>query len=774
MKQLLAFLLSMVAAPVFAQTLVAIPTHPTPGIQLSWTAGGAATVSRWTDANSTPVTIGSGAGSFLDSTAIPNTIYYYSVAGQNNVAIGVISDLTLPFNCPPMVPVDPSKLGVDRTETFQGADGKIVSFTIQAPVTSSIINVPPCNGAGGCSDYTNVNAALASNGTLVQLSAGDYHFNNPAWAPGFNFNIFLSGTDTILAGAAVASGAEPTTRLFFNQGGPSTANQVVGLTMTGNRHLVRNVSIDWDFPTALPGIVTDVDSTHQKFTVNNGAYYIPDPANPPVLAIPLDAYYLTNKSYNQQTGARASGLSVFNPNFSVDGLYYYTINGKVLPNNTEAVAFVQTRIAINDGSFALNTSLENIRIYGGGGPGVIQGGSSQGLRMSNVVIERKPDALLSPGEQPRYVSLVGDNDSNASLGSVLIENSQFGYIEDDTYYARGASFQLQTLSSTSGFVMNTASLVINHSPGANDIFVFQDPATYKQIGSPVLATWTHVGSVWTFSFPAVPELAAYVGASAGNLPIVGEPLWSSPNVVVRNVCSHDNHGHIGFLQSNGLVENSVLANSYFGSVLYGINVNAIPGGLAIGNDGPGATNHIWRNNKIIGVGYGRTDLQTIWAPTVVSNNYLQTGQLTAALGTGGVTNTGFYPPGYTNANFQIYNNFISNTPGLCISIVGANNVGVVGNICVDANAIPNEPTFTTTLCGGHSCCGAFSQGVQPAGANQPWCLDKIPAQGAIMITNSRNVDATSTPNVFLGTSSGLFVDTPTVSTDNIIGSRFIH
>ena len=140
--------------------------------------------------------------------------------------------------------------------------------------------------------------------------------------------------------------------------------------------------------------------------------------------------------------------------------------------------------------------------------------------------------------------------------------------------------------------------------------------------------------------------------------------------------------------------------------------------------------------------------------------------------------TGFFAPGYTNAAFQIYGNFISNTNGLCITVTSANNVGVVNNICVDANQVAYEPTFTTTLCtvggGNHSCCGALSQPWQVAGVNQPWCLAKIAAQGAIMITNSRNIDATSTPNIFLGTSAGLFIDTPTVTKDNIIGSRFIH
>lgn len=778
MKALAALLLSCTSA--FAQfgALTAVPTHPTPGIQLSWVSapGGVLNVNRWTDGG-TPTLIATTTGtSYLDSTAVANTIYYYSVSqggASTNTFPAVVSDLTLPFNCPSMVPIDPTKLGVDRTETFQSANGTIVSFTILAPnpavAGANIVNVPPCNGAGGCSDYTNVNAAAAAiaAGGTVQLSAGDYHFNNPSWVSGDN-NIAFVGTDIILAGAPVASGAAPLTHLYFNQT-PTTVGLISGLATTGNRILIRNLTIDWDFPNALPGVINNFDGSHQHFNVMNGAYYVPDPTNPPPVYV-LSAYNLSSSSYNQKAGARIGGVTAtFNTNFAMDGLYYYSIPGAAnLPDGTEAIMFVKTRLSINVGTDALNVSLENVRVYGGGGPGVIQGAHANGLRMSNFQVEKKPNSLLAPGEQPRYVSVFGDNDSNGSLGAVLIENSQFGLIDDDTYYMRGSVFRLQTLTSTSSFVMN-ASLLINHAQGPLDFLKFMDPATYKQIGSTTpLATWTRVGDTWTFSFAAVPELAPYIGLSAVNLPWVGEPLWSAPDVVVRNSCSHDNHGRLVFLNYNGLVENNVLANSFYGP-LEGFNLIAAPVGFSTTfGDGPGPSNHIWRNNKIIGTNYGNTDLKTIWAPTVISNGYAQTGQGAAAIVLDAVSATGFYPPGFSNTNFQIYGNFISNTPGECIIITSANNVGVVGNTCVDANQVPYTAGFNATFC------GVNSQPVQLNGANQPWCLAKVAAQGAIMITNSRNVDATSTPNVFLGTSSGLFVDTSTVSTDNIVGSRFVH
>lgn len=785
MNKIFAIIFFLLSTPAFAQfgALTVVPTHPSSGLQLSWTSGpgGTVTINRaiYTfDGSVAPTPIATTTGTtYLDTTAVANTIYVYSVSQgvmQTNTFLGVVSELTLPFNCPPMVPVDSSKLGVDRTEAFQSANGSTITFTIRAPdpviAGAHIINVPPCGGAGGCSDYDNVNGALASvlsSGGTVQLAAGDYHFNNPSWVSG-GFNIAVNGGshDIILAGAPVASGADPLTHLYFNQT-PATVGLISGLAITGNRILVRNLTVDWDFPNAVPGVVHNFNGSTQHFDIVDGPYYVPDPNNPPVVYI-LDAYHLANGTYNLSAGSRIGGVTpTFNTNFAMDGLYYYSLPGASnLPDGTEAVLIVKTRVTVLIGTDALNVSLENVRVYGGGGPGIIQGAHANGLRLSNVQIEKKPSSLLAPGEQSRYVSTFGDNDSNGSLGSVLIENSQFGLIEDDTYYMRGSTFRLQTLTSTSSFVMN-ASLLINHAQGPLDFFKFMDPATYRQIGSTMpLATWVRVGDMWTFSFDAIPELTPYIGLPAANLPWVGEPLWSAPNFIIRNSCSHDSHGRLAFLNYGGLVDNNVLANSFYGP-LEGFNLTANPiASSTTFEDGPGPSNHIWRNNKIIGTDYGNTDLKTIWYPTVVSNGYIQTGQGAAAIVLDAVSSTGFYPAGFTNTNFEIYNNFISNTPGACILITSANQVGVVGNTCVDANQIPYTAGFNATYCGVHS------QGVQPVGANQPWCLAKIAAQGAIMVTNSRNVDATSTLNLFLGTSGGLFVDTPTVTRDNIVGSRF--
>ncbi len=824
MRTLFAALVALLASsPAFAQfsNLTVTPTHPTAGLRLNWTGpGGTINVNRWTDANPTPAVIGTVTGAtYTDSTPVVNTIYYYSVsqgAASSNTFMGVVSDILQPFNCPPMVPVAPGLLGVDRTETFTAADGTTVSFTIQAPIPANIVttrNVAPCNGAPGCSDFNNINQAMKDvvAGGITQLQAGDYHLDNrptavgaglvwPIWNTGsFDFNISTNAAqDVILAGAAVASGAEPTTRIFFNQD-PAHAGSVAGLVTGGNRVLIRNITFDWDFPNAIPGTMMTATTTQcmaltgapncQLFNVTNPTYYIPDPTNPPPIYF-LDAYNFTARTYDLRAGGRQGAPCIppstpcpFNPNFAMDGLYFYAIspliNAILLPDGTPSIFMIKTGGALEPGTDAFNQSFENIRVYGGGGPGLIQGAHSKGLRVSNLKIERKPDSSLAPGEQPRFISLIGDSDSNGSQGDVLIENSQFGYVEDDTYYMRGSTAQMQTLFSTSSFGMD-AGLLINHAPSdcvgtcPNDFMRFTDPYTYKQLGTMPQVTWTkqscvvptqcQSGQMWRFTFPPISDLASYIGLPSNLLPWFAQPAWSAPNFAIRNSCSHDTHGRLAFLNWNGLVENNVLANGYFGPLVAAINHSipipapppppALPFTTFI--DGPGAQNLIFRNNKIIGANYGQTDLKTIWSPTVVSNNFTQTGWGTAAIQIDGIGLDGFYSPPVAMKDFVITGNFISNTPGECILATSITNLVVTGNICVDANAIPFTAGFDATFCGG------FSQGWNGVGANQPWCLAKTAAQGSIMLVNNANV--TSTPNQFLGTSIGTVFtfDTSTV------------
>lgn len=737
-------------------TLTAVPLHASAGIRLTWGASpeGAVSVERWTD-GSTPETISTltGTSEFLDTAVQANHIYYYRVSSgtlHTNTVTAVLSETNQPFICPAIPLVPANLLGVDRIESFESSNGKVVSFTVRAPVPNATkIDVPPCRTKLGCSDYENIKSAIATiisaGGGTVQLAAGDYHLYHPVYAS----IAITNAKDLVLAGAG-QSGGIPLTHLYFNN--VSTSTLAMGIHIASSeRVLVKDVSIDWDVVNAIPGIVRDAGSNEQHFIVLDPSYYIPDPADPPN-AFNVTGYNLETRTYTQATGARLGVSGPFNPNFTIDHKYYYLLKGPhYFPDGATAIAYVKTGAGLR-AALSSDISIEGVHVYGGGGPGIIFGPDGRGLRLSNFKITRKPDSLLDIGEKPRFVALFGDSDANGSRGGILIENSEFGFIDDDTFYNRGFAGQLSAVHSTSEVEVTNLSSPVPHKRTSDDVLLFSDPQTLTPISDvlPAAGAWTLKKTQdasgadvwkWTVPFsPPIPELASYQGLPLERLPIVSEPRYAGPDFIIRNTCSHDNHGRIFAQAINGLIENNVFGNSYYGP----IELNTFP---TLHSDGPGPGNIIVRNNKIVGSGYGSTDRD--WMGK--SNGKRQTGWASAAILISAISSTGFVPEqGYPNRSLQISDNFISNTPGAAITILGARDVKVSGNTIVDANAIPFEPDFDKDFC------GLKSQGYQKHGANQPWCLAKLAAKGAIMVAHSKNVELSN--NTFLGASEGVFVD----------------
>jgi hypothetical protein len=847
-------------------------------------------VQRWTDANPTPVTFNTapGATTYTDTTAVANTIYYYRVINGNvssNTFMGVVSDPTQPFNCPPFT--QSANLGQDRTESFTATDGTKVSFTVHVPhATTMVTNLTPCNGAAGCDDYTNLYNALQNTGNAgggtINMAAGDYYVDSKCSSGMYCPNIpildvtvlYTPFNDITLSGANLDQNNIPTTHIHLgNVMGGNQSGLVIGST---NRTLVRNITIDQDRPNAIPGTVRNVvdaafmgtigaitspyatltvsamtsgtihpgtsaylyDSAgqigtlvqlinqqsgttggvgtyqvqftpitpinaiaspiamtsvlSQRFYVKSGveSYYVPNPASPPA-PIRLDGYNWNNRTYDLRTGARnGSNAGAFNPNFSTvgnpdQGQYFWALSGgRNLPDGAMAVMFVPSGPAVNVGVAAVDTTLENVHIYGGAATGLLVPVVSQNLRVSNFKITHTPDSLLRPGEQQRYVSLIGDSDENNAMGNVVIENSEMGFVDDDSFYVRGPAGQVSTVVSTSEFtVWKTFQF---HPATGGDTFRMIDPATYAMIGvqggtltnitcAPTgnppqcVAVGQTTGYVWdVMLLSPITALAPYVGATGANLPVFGLPNQSGANLIIRNSCFHDNHGRIFPMAQNVLLDSNVFGNSYYGPIEVSLN-QTNPG--AAKPDGPGAWNVTVSNNKLIGSTVGSTDLATVWSPLNVTAGYPQTGWGTAAIWVYGIPSTGFFATGYPITGVQVKNNFISGSSGLAIGLNSVATGGVVGNTIVDANAVPFAAGFNATYCGGNS------QGWQPMGTNQPWCLAKIAALGAIMITNSKNIDYTSTANMFLGTSAmspSVYSDPQSVTYNLLTGSSLVH
>jgi hypothetical protein len=755
---------------------------------------------------------------------------------------------TGPYTCPALTRV--TQLGIDRTVSWQGPNGVTTSFTIQAPTSAgTVYNISPCNGAGGCSDFINIynaiaafNAAQTANPgapppATIQLASGDYRISasDIAAPPDSNFynvgfgniTVVPQATDLTFAGGMLANTTlsdgsivpGPTTHLHFDRGTAYTAPyKSVGANFGAhgffinatNRMLVKNVSMDWDYPNALPVTVAD-GGGGSRATVQNPTYYMGSGftgyisgttltvsavtsgtnimpgqqvigtgvtastyiqsrgtgtggigtytvdtsqtvgsvvAQVTMISPPYAGNIVgyTNGTYIFQNGARpgANGAS-FNTNWGSDGLYYYQYPSGVFPaaTTTGGIIWQPSSISFTLGTNTQNISLEDVWFVGGGGGGIITGDpANQGLRLSNVRIVKKPAAWLDGGEQARYVSLFGDNDSNISLGNVLIESSEIAFMDDDTWYGRGILQQLVSPFTTPTTFTLPAGYGLHNGTTQ---FQFFDPATLLPIGPQVTATFANGAAgagVWTLLTD--PGLGPYVGLPSAQLPIATQPLLDSPNFVFQDNCVHDGHGRVFMGGNNGLIRRNTIANEFYGAIV--LSWAPILPMSPTTSESTQPSNVIVDSNTITGVNYGETD--SLWTGGTSTGYPLSTGApaiLVSSLGS-----TGFNPfaaPTGPVRDIQVSNNSVSNTPGVAISIVSANRVYVIGNTITDANKVGFTGGFNGTYCGGSS---------QPYLGTPPYCTAKVAAGGSIWVTHSNNVWAAS--NLFQGTSAGLVLD----------------
>ncbi len=715
---------------------------------------------RWADGEAPrAIAATEGKREVLDPTAEYNRIYYYRLEGGSGGAIGVRSDTHREFHCSGLPAVPDALLGVDRTETFVTPRGQRVSFTIGAPkrAIQAFKVLPPCAGKKACSDLRNIMNAIGmakrAGGGRVQLQAGEYalHPDSP-----YTQLAIEGASDLILAGAGHRDGI-PLTHLVFDAstGGKNDPASMTALGIGGGsrRVIVRDISLDWSKPQAIPGTVVN-SGQDQHFVVEDGPYYVPDPKNPPSIII-LNSYDFKSRTYIQAPWSRRGYSQAniqFNPGFP-DGGYFFVIKGQSIPDGSTAIGITATGTAIRVLGDASDVSFEGVHIYGGGGGGFIFGPNGRGFRISNSKITRKPDQLLKPGERPRLISLRGDSDARNTQGEILIESSEFAYTDDDGFNIVGSMVQgAEGTSVLSASDIQFAFKGYNpfaHKWSAGDTLLLFDPDTLKPLSAAPLRVASREDNfnaqtvVHTFRFKLdspLPGLLAYQDRPAEKLPYFADPRYASAPYVLRNNCLRDSAGGRFIVQSGpGLIEDNVVANT--GSS--GIQLSASPNNWS---EGPGASNVIVRNNKVIGTGYWLTDYDAKGNLTGLATGWLAG----AGISVDAASSTGFQAKGVPNGWLQISGNFIANTPGLGLLVSAANNVTVSDNVIVNANAIPFVKNYDADYC------GPKSQGFQKYGANQPWCFARTAARGAIMVTHSEAVQIFN--NVTLGTSAGVFLN----------------
>ncbi len=760
-------LLGVDTANAGGEELAAVPTAA--GIVLSWPERGkdqgAQEIWRWED-GAPPAKIGlaTDRAEFLDRTAGTNRIYTYRVGGVAGEARSVRSLINEPFNCPAVPSISPDRLGVDRTETFTTPTGRRISFTIRAPKErATIVAVSRCGDRADCSDRTNIADAIAkvtaAGGGRVQLEAGIYDIRPPDRSDIYAQLDIANAADLVLTGAGLRDGV-PATVLRFDARltGNHGPGELQALSITSsNRILIRNIAVDWSRPTAIPGRVFDAGNGEQRFIVDDAAYYIPDPANPPVITN-INGYDHARRTYILAPWSRngfAPGSVRFNSEFAADRSYHYTYKGHSIPNGSQVIGIVRTGTAIRVAGVSGDVSFEDVHIWSGGGAGLIFGPNGRGFRMTNSRITRKPDALLEPDERPRLISVRGDSDARNTRGDILIENSEFAFTEDDGFNIVGSMVQggagTEIVSASEiTFTMRDWSPFSN-TPADDDILMVSDPRTLRPIAKlpiHVKSRTTHYDpALKTFSFrftlaADVPELLAYKGRPLAELPFLSDPRHASAPYVLRRNCLRDSAGGRFVVQSGpGLIEANVAAN--VGSS--GIELSANPVNW---REGPAAEDVIVRNNVVVGAGYWLTDYNAGGHLTGTATGWLAG----AGISVNAIDATGFVAHGAPNAHLRIENNLVINTPGLGILVSAASDVTVTGNVIVNANSVPFAKDYDALYC------GPKSRGYQREGIGQPWCLSRSAARGAVLVTHVER--AAVSDNRVLGSSAGIVVVDP--------------
>lgn len=741
--------------------LAAVPGRD--GIELSWTGTASPDASRsvwrWEE-NEAAVEIGRtrGESGFVDRSARVNRLYYYRVDGIDGSVRSVLSRFSEPFNCPATPPVP---LGVDRTESFRTPSGRAVSFTIRAPEKRpAVVVVPRCAGRDGCSDRGNIHSAIAkvieAGGGLVQLESGIYDIKPPDRAGIYSQIDITNATDLVLAGAAPRDGSPSTVlRLDATRVGDRGPGKLQGLSISGStRVLIRDVAIDWSQPTAIPGHVFDADNGEQRFVVDDPAYYIPEPANPPGINI-INGYDFTQRTYVLAPWARFGfppGMVRFNPNFAADGSYHYAYKGRPIPNGSSVIGIVGTGVDVRVAGNSNDISFEGVHLWSGGGGGFIFGPNGRGYRITNSRITRKPDALLEPGERPRFISLRGDSDARSTNGDILIENSEFAFVEDDGFNIVGV--MVQGMSGTEIVSASEITFAMRgwnpfaNAASAEDVLVLSDPHTLRSITAMPLGiqsrTMRYDAATQEFSYrfkltAEAPELLAYKGRALDALPYFSDPRHISAPYVLRNNCMRDTAGGRFVLQSGpGLIEANVTAN--MGGP--GIELSASP---VSWREGPGAVDVIVRNNVVTGGGRWLSDYDGAGRLTGRATGWL----VGAGISVEARDVTGFLARGAPNAHLRIENNLVVNALGLGILVSAASDVEVSGNVVVNANTEPFVAGYDALYC------GAKAHGFQREGIGQPWCLGRSAARGSILITHADRVSVSG--NRTLGSSQGVVV-----------------
>ncbi len=560
--------------------------------------------------------------------------------------------------------------------------------------------------------------ARAAKADKVDIPAGAYRIYPPQNFPAGQGLIEASGLSHAVIdghGATVSFASIGTAQAPLDKVYPRA-----GIHMSRADHVtLRNFVMDWYEPLAVPVRVggTGLPGSPQTLTV--------DPAFPvdPQVPIPLRGVMPYNVPQRKFVLSRELGpddFAVWQREHSPQGSMAYLCPAAIsgVPASTcfryighQTYAFGATErlspvpskpgnfiATVRDNNFAAIVAdgassyltISAITIYNSPGAGVVVINSGRATHVDHVRIVRKPDALLAPGEQPRFISTLSDGmDVINSAGDVVIEDCEIANQADDGLNIRAAMVRAIPVDTHTFQAIAGAVDHFYRVGGLVDV--------YDDKGINVLASKIAIAAI----VPPAPGSRKYTVTLAGTMPPLRRGFayqirvldWDNDNVVVRRSWFHDSteRGVVVHDADVAIVGNRFERTAESAvQVLYDNQSGTAEGAVA--------SNVIIAGNLIqdVNVGWFDPALRSVAAPAAIAVYF------GARSGLAGGFNA---PLGNVVADhLAIADNVIQSVPGLAILVSQANDVILARNQTlhsgqhhfglplVDGNAILVEKT----------------------------------------------------------------------------------
>jgi hypothetical protein len=362
------------------------------------------------------------------------------------------------------------------------------------------------------------------------------------------------------------------TLLFYSYGkaiAPLTAGRThAAIRLTGSDHLVlRDLVIDWDEPLAVPATVSGTGQPGSSQTLTVDPAFRIDPGSPIPITL-VDPFDVRRRSFGLSRDMSAADFAAWNAEQERGGslgylcptaasgvspaacfryvggqTYAFGAGERLFPVPPSAGNFLATARDNNYGAIIVDggasfIDIDGVAIYSSPGSAIGLIGAGPAVRIAHCHITRKPDALLRPGEQRRFISTLSDGmDVITSAGDVVIEDNEIGYQGDDGLNIRSdvraatatAAYTLSAVPAWGGAsYYRVGGLVDIYDAKARNLVASGVPIIAS---SPSTQNPGQMQLVLAQTMPALQTGQAYR---------ISPRDWGSARVIVRNNWFHDN------------------------------------------------------------------------------------------------------------------------------------------------------------------------------------------------------------------------------------------